>query len=98
MRLCAADAVVTVSSMFGCPNVFAYLLIGRFSEYGLEAQPCQRIHRVHLGSTLHVRGHFKLLTKYQLKRVIFHKAVPQPARKMNITVHRAVRAFPLSVM
>ena len=28
MRLCRADAVVTVSSMFGCePNVFAYLTL-----------------------------------------------------------------------
>jgi hypothetical protein len=97
VRLSRADAVVTFV-VCTVVRMSLYLNIGRFSEYGLEPQACQRIQRAHLGSTLHVEGHFQLLAKYQVNRVIFHNAAPQPARKMNITAHRAARAFPFSVI
>jgi hypothetical protein len=67
--------------------------IGHFSEYGLEPQPCQRTSRFLFARN----GPFQLVAKYQLNRVIFHRATPQPARSMNITMHRAARAFPFRV-
>ena len=93
MWLCGADAVVTVVGMYGAPNVSAYPTLDISRSMGWNRCLVNAIHRVNLGSTLHVRGHFLLWAKYQLKRVIFHNASQKLARKMNITLHRAARSF-----
>jgi len=97
VRLSDADAVGTYRSSYGCPNVCPTLDISRSMGWNQRLVNARGEHTFDSAPATKTMSP-GLCRQHQLNLVIFHKAAPQPARKISITAQRAASAFQFSVI